>query len=120
MTLSFMPHFERGVERSIKEGILHPLDFSNSYYCNDRFKGKYVKQIKKWVKRSAGILEIIHMDICDLFPIKFVDGFDLFITFTYDFSHYGYIYPIKEGLEALDKYKIFKDEVENQHDLKIK
>jgi hypothetical protein len=44
----------------------------------------------------------------------------LFITFTYDFSHYGYIYPIKEGLEALDKYKIFKDEVENQHDLKIK
>jgi hypothetical protein len=60
------------------------------------------------------------MDICGLFPIKFVNGFDLFITFTDDFSRYGYIYPIKEQSEALDKFKIFKTEVENQHDIKIK
>jgi hypothetical protein len=33
---------------------------------------------------------------------------------------YGYISPIKERLKALDKFKIFKAEVENQHDLKIK
>jgi hypothetical protein len=60
------------------------------------------------------------MDICGLFRIKFVNGFDLFITFTDDFSRYGYIYPIKEQSEALDKFKIFKTEVENQHDIKIK
>jgi hypothetical protein len=60
------------------------------------------------------------MDICGMFPIKFVNGFDLFITFTDDFLHYGYIYPIKEQSEALDKFKIFKTEVENQHDIKIK
>ena len=54
------------------------------------------------------------------FPIKSVDGYDLFITFTDDYSHYGYIYPIKERTEALDKFKIFKAEVENQHNLKIK
>ena len=35
--------------------------------------------------------------------------------------HYcGYIYPIKERLEALDKFKIIIAEVENQYDLKIK
>jgi hypothetical protein len=65
-------------------------------------------------------LEIIHMDLCVLFHIKYVDNFDSFITFTNDFLCYGYIYPIKEQSEALDKFKIFKTEVENQHDLKIK
>ena len=54
------------------------------------------------------------------FPIKSVDGYDSFITFTDDYSHYGYIYPIKERTEALDKFKIFKAEVEIQCNLKIK
>jgi hypothetical protein len=67
-----------------------------------------------------GFLEIIHMDICDPFPIKSVDGFDSFITFTDDFSHYDYIYPIKERSETLNKFKVFKVEVENQHNIKIK
>ena len=49
-----------------------------------------------------------------------MDGYDLFITFTDDYSRFGYIYPIKERSEALDKFKIFKAEVENQHNLKIK
>ena len=36
------------------------------------------------------------------------------------YSRFSYIYPIKERSEALDKFKIFKAEVENQHNLKIK
>ena len=75
---------------------------------------------EKDAKRSAGILEIIHTDICGPFPVKTVDDFDSFITFTDDFSRYGYIYPIKDRSEALDKFKIFKAEVENQHYLRIK
>ena len=39
--------------------------------------------------------------------MKSVDGYDSFITFTDDYSHFGYIYPIKERAEALDKFKIF-------------
>ena len=49
-----------------------------------------------------------------------MDGYDSFITFTDDYSRFGYIYPIKERSEALDKFKIFKTEVENQYNLKIK
>ena len=52
--------------------------------------------------------------------MKSVDDYDSFITFTYDYSRFGYIYPIKKRSEALDKFKIFKAEVENQHNLKIK
>jgi hypothetical protein len=111
----------RRIERLFKDAIIIPLDFSNSYYCIDCIKGKYAKQVKKSeAKRSAGILEIVHTDICGTFPIKFVDDFDSFIIFTDDFSRYGYIYPIKERLEALDKFKIFNTEVENQHNIKIK
>jgi hypothetical protein len=121
MTLSFRPYFEGGIERLIKDDILYPLDFSNLNYCIDCIKGKYAKLVKKGeAKRSAGVLEIIHMNICGLFPVKSVDDFDPFITFTNDFSRYGYIYLIKEQSKALDKFKIFKAEVENQHDTKIK
>ena len=49
-----------------------------------------------------------------------MDDYDSFITFADDYSHYGYIYLIKERREAFDKFKIFKAEVENQYNLKIK
>jgi hypothetical protein len=52
--------------------------------------------------------------------VKSVDGYDSFITFTDDYSRYGYIYPIKERSEALDKFKIFKAKVGNQHDKRFK
>jgi transposase InsO family protein len=115
-------HISRGrIERLIKDDILIPLDFSNSDYCIDCIKGKYANQVKKGeAKRSARVLEIIHTDICGPFPIKSMDGFDSFITFTDDFSRYVYIYPIKDRSKALDKFKIFKAEVENQHNIKIK
>jgi hypothetical protein len=65
-------------------------------------------------------LQLIHTGICGPFPITSIDGFDPFITFTNDYSCYGYIYLIKEWSEALEKFKIFKGEVENQHNFKIK
>jgi hypothetical protein len=88
-------------------------------YCIDCIEGKYVKQTKKGAKQSAGVLEITHIDICSLFSIKTVDGYDSFIIFTDDYSRYDYIYPTKERSEVLDKFKIFKAEVENQHSLKM-
>jgi hypothetical protein len=50
----------------------------------------------KITKRSARILQIIHMDICGPFPIATVYGYDSFVIFTDDYSHYRYIYPIKK------------------------
>jgi hypothetical protein len=114
-------HISRGrIDRLVKAEILPPLQLSELDQCVDCIKGKYVKKVKKDAKRSAGNLEIIHTDICGPFPVKSVDGYDSFITFTDDYSRFGYIYPIKERSEALDKFKIFKAEVENQHNKKIK
>ena len=120
MARSFRPYFEGRIERLIKKSILPPLEFLDLEQHIDCIKGKYAKKIKKDVKRSVRILEIVHTDIYGHFPVKSVDGYDSFITFTDDYSCFGYIYPIKKRLEAFDKFKIFKAEVENQHNLKIK
>ena len=101
MALSFGPYFEGGIESLVKNEILPPLEFSDIEQCIDCIKGNYVKQIKKGANRSTATLEIIHTDICGPFPVKSVDGYDSFITFTDDYSRYGYIYPIKEKSEAL-------------------
>ncbi|KAF0920196.1 hypothetical protein E2562_033748 [Oryza meyeriana var. granulata] len=114
-------HISRGrIERLIREEILLPLDFSDADHCIDCIKGKFTKTIKKGATRSSSPLEIIHTDICGPFPVTSVDGFDSFITFTDDYSRYGYIYPISDRSESLEKFKIFKAEVENQHNAKIK
>jgi hypothetical protein len=115
-------HISRGrMERLIKEVILQPLKFSDLDHCVECIKGKFVKHVKKSRDaHSSSVLEIIHTDICGSFNVTTVDGFNSFITFTVDYSHYGYIYPIRERSEALEKFKIFKVEVENQHDAKIK
>jgi transposase InsO family protein len=109
-----------GIEHLVKEQILHPLDFTDIEQCKDCNKGEFAKQIKKNAKHSTRVLEIIHTDIRGPFLVRTVDGFNSFITFTDDYSRYGYIYPIKESSEALDKFKHFKAKVENQHDLKTK
>jgi hypothetical protein len=103
MALSFRPHFE-GKDWEIDQGRHPPfVRFSNSYYCIDCINRKYAKQVKKGeAKRSAGILEIIHTDICDPFPVKSVDGFDSFITSTDDFPRYGYIYSIKKMIRSVE------------------
>jgi hypothetical protein len=90
-------HILKGrIETLVKNEILPPLEFSDLEQCIECIKGKYVKKIKKDAKRSTKILEIIHTDICGPFPMKSVDGYDSFIIFTYDYSHFGYIYPIRE------------------------
>ena len=73
----------------IKKSILPPLEFSDLEQCIGWIKGKYVKKIKKDIKRSVEILEIVHTNICGPFPMKSVDDYDSFITFIDDYSCYS-------------------------------
>jgi hypothetical protein len=92
MALSFRPYFKRRMECLIKEEILQPLDFSDLDHYVECIKGKFVKHVKKsGATRSSGVLEIIDTDICGPFNVTTVDGFNSFITFTDDYSRYGYI-----------------------------
>jgi transposase InsO family protein len=41
-------------------------------------------------------------------------GFQYFITFTDDFSRYGYIYLMRHKSESFEKFEEFQNEVQNQ------
>ena len=51
----------------MKASILLPLESSELEQCIYCIKRKFAKKTKKDAKRSAGILEIIHTDICGPF-----------------------------------------------------
>ena len=47
-------------------------------------------------------------------------GYSYFVTFTDDLSRYGYVYLMKHKLETSEKFKEFKNEVQNQLGKSIK
>nr|GFC23908.1 retrovirus-related Pol polyprotein from transposon TNT 1-94 [Tanacetum cinerariifolium] len=60
------------------------------------------------------------MDVCG--PLRHVSrkGASYFLTFTDDFSHYGYVFLLKRKHEVFETFKVFKAEVELQLGKKIK
>ena len=79
----------------------------------DCIRGKLFKAKNKGASRSSDLLEIVHSDISGPYSIT-ICGSRYFLTFIDDFSRYGYLYLIKEKSDALDKFKVFKLEVEKQ------
>jgi transposase InsO family protein len=71
-------------------------------------------------ERAADLLELVHIDVCGPMSTIVRGGFQYFITFTDDFSRYGYIYLMKHKSENFEKFKEFQKEVENQRGKKIK
>ena len=47
-------------------------------------------------------------------------GYSYFVTFTDDFSRYGYVYLMRYKSETFEKFKEFKNEVQNQLGKSIK
>ena len=71
-------------------------------------------------ERTSDLLGLIHIDVCG--PISPIarGGYQYFITFTNDFSRYGYIYLMRHKSESFEKFKLFKNEVQNQLGKNIK
>ena len=108
------------IERLITQGILDSLDMSDFDICVDCIEGKMTNKRKTSANRCSNVLELIHTDICGPFPTASWNGHTYFITFIDDYSQYGYLYQIHEKAQALEVFKIFKVEVENQLGKKIK
>ncbi|KAI3709538.1 hypothetical protein L2E82_39300 [Cichorium intybus] len=89
--------------------------------CESCLLGKMTKSpFKGSFERGEGLLDIIHTDVCGPFRSTTKDGTRFYVTFTDDFSRYGYIYLIKHKSDTFEKFKEFKNEVENQLGRKIK
>ena len=100
------------IKKLVNDGVLSTLDFTNFETCVNCIKGKQTNKSKKGAKRSTNLLEIIHTNICC--PDMDADSPKYFITFIDDYSQYMYLYLLRSKDEALDTFKVFKVEVENQ------
>ncbi|KAM1980963.1 hypothetical protein ACFX15_037518 [Malus domestica] len=97
-----------------KTELIPKLDLSTATECVDCLKGKMTNFRKTDAKRSQGLLEIIHTDICGPFPVKTICGNKYFINFIDDFSRLGYTFLISEKADALKCFIIYKTKVEKQ------
>ncbi|GJW93356.1 retrotransposon protein, putative, ty1-copia subclass [Tanacetum coccineum] len=113
------------IKKLQQEGLLKSTDDESFDQCVSCLSGKMTrKSLPHRPERATDLLGIIHTDVCD--PLRHVSrqGASYFITFTDDYSRYGYVYllkhkhedyalesatrilnmvPTKEGCEALVK-----------------
>ncbi|GJR07842.1 retrotransposon protein, putative, ty1-copia subclass [Tanacetum coccineum] len=96
--------------------VKHNLDSTYLWHCRlAHINKKYDKETFPYSnKRAKDFLGIIHIDVCG--PLRHVSrqGASYFITFTDDYSRYGYVYLLKHKHEVFETFKVFKNEVENQ------
>jgi len=102
-------------------GLLTSFDFESYETCEACLLGKMTKApFTGFPERAQDLLELIHTDVCGPMSTTARGGFQYFITFTDDFSRYGYVYLMKHKSETFEKFKEFQNEVENQRGKKIK
>jgi len=108
------------MERLAKEGLLDRLTRVKSPRCELCLAGKATIKPFSKVMRASSHLELIHSDICEPMNVKERHGAIYFITLIDDYSRYGYGYLLSHRYEALDVFKHFVAEVENQLERRVK
>ena len=78
------------------------------------------KSHKAAATRDLAPLELIHSDLCEMNGELTKGGKRYFVTFIDDCTRFCYVYLLKSKDEALHYFKIYKAEVENQLEKKIK
>ena len=105
----------------VKSGILNSLIFEPIPVCESCLEGKMTKRPFKAKGNRATIqLEMVHTDVCGPMSIQARGGYEYFITFTDDYSRYGYVYLMRHKSEAFDKFREYKAEAEKQLGVHIK
>ncbi|KAJ9535168.1 hypothetical protein OSB04_un001753 [Centaurea solstitialis] len=112
---------KKRVELLLKGGFLGNFDYKPFDNCESCLSGKMTKQpFNNENERASDLLEIIHTDVCGPFSHVARGGYRYFITFTDDFSRYGYVYLMRHKSETFEKFKEYQNEVQNLLDKRIK
>ena len=109
------------IQRLVKDALLKPLDFNEFPVYESCLEGKMIKRpFNAKGYRAKDLLELVHSDVCGPMSIQVGGSYEYFITFTDDYSRFGYVYLMKQKSEAFEKFKEFRAKVENQLDKHIK
>ena len=84
--------------------MLDSFDFESYETCESCLLGKMTKTpFSGHSERATDLLGLIHSDVCGPFNVAVRGGYRYFITFTYDFSRYGYVYLMTHKSESFEK-----------------
>lgn len=112
---------EKRISKLHKDGFLDSFDFESYEKCESCLLGKMTKApFTGHSERASDVLGLIHSDVCGPMSSLARGRFYYFITFTDDFSRYGYVYLMRHKSESFEKFKEFKNEVQNQFGKSIK
>jgi hypothetical protein len=99
---------EKRIEKLHKDGLLISFDFESFDTCESCLLGKMTKTpFTSQSKRANDLLGLVYTDVCE--PISSIakGDFQYFITFTNDFSRYGYVNLMRHKSESFEKFKEF-------------
>ncbi|KAK1570844.1 hypothetical protein Q3G72_007904 [Acer saccharum] len=109
------------IKRLVCDGPLSDLKVDDLPTCESCLEGKMTKRtFSAKGARATECLGLIHTDVCGPMSIQARGGYEYFITFTDDYSRFGYVYLMRHKSDAFDMFKAFKAEVENQLEKHIK
>nr|GEX02007.1 hypothetical protein [Tanacetum cinerariifolium] len=106
---------KKRIKKLQHDGLLNSIDIESLGKCVSCMSGKMArKPYSHQVVWAKDLLGLIHTDVCSLFKIMSRQRASYFVTFTDDFSRYGYVYLRKHKHEVFETFKVFQKEVENQ------
>ncbi|GJV63859.1 retrovirus-related pol polyprotein from transposon TNT 1-94 [Tanacetum coccineum] len=108
------------MRRLIKFNSIPNCHIDSKYKCETCVEAKLTRTSFKSVNRTTEPLDMVHTYICNLKSLPTKGGNKYFITFIDDCTKYCYVYLLKSKDEAIDKFVLYKTEVENQLGKKIK
>jgi hypothetical protein len=114
-----MAHLHHGALRILREIVTGVPEFSIEHQrCA---LGKYAKTtFPSSDNKVAGILDLIHTDVCGPMSSASLNGFLYYVTFIDDFSRKSWIFFMKTKGRVFQRFQEFKALVENQTRKKIK
>ena len=108
------------IRRLMKLNCIPTFHIDSNHKCETCVEAKMTRSSFHSVERKTDPLDLIHTDVCDLKSVPTRGDNKYFITFIDDSTKYCYVYLLKSKDEAIDKFILYKNEVENQLNKKIK
>ncbi|GKD49738.1 retrotransposon protein, putative, ty1-copia subclass, partial [Tanacetum coccineum] len=106
---------KKRIEKLQHDRLLNSTDIESLEKCVSCMSRKMArKPYSHQVEIAKDLLGLIHTDVCGPFRIVSRQGANYCVTFTDDFSRYGYVYLLKHKHEVFDTFKVFQKEVKNQ------
>ena len=97
---------EKRIEQLHKDGLLSSFDFKSFDTCESCLLGKMTKvPLAGQSDRATDLLGLVQTDVCGPMSSTARGNFQYFISFTDDFSRYGYVYLMRNISESFEKFK---------------